>query len=217
MIRVQIAGVSTLEEALFAARAGADALGFTLRLPHGPHDGLGDEGAARIVAALPPFVTPVAISYPKTAAEAIDLVRVIGARAIQFHGDIELDEVARFAEEEPWVTRVKSVSVTGEDAIKEASEWACHVDALILDTYDPATGRRGATGQTHDWRISREIVRRIPVPVILAGGLTPQNVAEAIRTVGPWGVDVHTGIENRDGTRNIKSIEWFIHNAKMPI
>ncbi len=78
-----------------------------------------------------------------------------------------------------------------------------HVDAIILDTYDPETGRGGATGKTHDWDLSRAIVEAVAAPVILAGGLTPANVAEAVRRVRPWGVDVHTGVEEPDGTRSL--------------
>jgi len=98
------------------------------------------------------------------------------------------------------------VHVTGPEALAQARALERRVDALILDTYDPMTGRHGATGQTHDWSISRQIVAQIRTPVILAGGLTPDNVAEAIRTVRPWAVDVHTGVEDADGTRNLGAL-----------
>ena len=75
-------------------------------------------------------------------------------------------------------------------------------------------GRRGATGKTHDWRISRAVVEAVRVPVILAGGLNPDNVAEAVRAVRPWAVDVHTGVENADGSRSLSLARAFVANAK---
>jgi phosphoribosylanthranilate isomerase len=85
---------------------------------------------------------------------------------------------------------------------------------LILDTYDPVTGRHGATGKTHDWSLSRQIVLQSRRPVILAGGLTEANVGDAIRAVRPWAVDVHTGVEDADGTRNFDKLRSFIARAK---
>ena len=98
--------------------------------------------------------------------------------------------------------------------LDQARILARRVDALILDTYDPESGKGGATGKTHDWQISRAIVDAVAVPVILAGGLTPDNVEAAIAQVQPWGVDVHTGIEDPDGSRNLEKIRSFIRRSK---
>jgi phosphoribosylanthranilate isomerase len=112
---------------------------------------------------------------------------------------------------------IRAVHVTGREALAQARSLERHVDALILDTYDPDTGRHGATGKTHDWTISREIIAASRVPVILAGGLTPNNVADAIRQVRPWGVDVHTGVEDADGRRDFAKLRTFIERAKATI
>jgi phosphoribosylanthranilate isomerase len=104
--------------------------------------------------------------------------------------------------------------VTGLEAVARARVLERRADALILDTYDAQTGRGGATGRTHDWTISRQIVDSVRLPVILAGGLTPDNVAEAIAHVRPWGVDVHTGVEGSGGKRDVAKIQAFIANAK---
>jgi phosphoribosylanthranilate isomerase len=109
---------------------------------------------------------------------------------------------------------ILAVNVTGPEAMGLAAERAKHADALILDTYDPVTGRHGATGKTHDWAVSRRVVEVVNVPVILAGGLTPENVAEAIRTVRPWGVDVHTGVERPDGSTDHERVRAFVSAAK---
>lgn len=212
--RVQIAGVSSFEEAAHIEACGGDAVGLTVRLPSGVHDGLTEEKARAIVAALPPFISSVAITYVDDARAAIDLCRYLGVGVLQLHGafperDIELVRVAL-----PHLKIIRAVCVTGAESVVEAQRLARRADALILDTYDPATGRRGATGMVHDWDVSRRIVETVARPVILAGGLTPENVAEAVRRVGPWGVDVHSGVEHEDGARSFARIRRFIAAAK---
>jgi phosphoribosylanthranilate isomerase len=214
MIRVQIAGVSSLEEALACERAGADALGFTVRLPTGVHDGLTEAKARGIIAALPPFVSSVAITYVDNAREAVDLCRFLGAGVLQLHGEFPAPELALVRAGLPHLKLIRAVHVTGPEAAAKVRSLERHVDAIILDTYDAASGRGGATGKTHDWSISRQIVARSRVPIILAGGLTAENVAAAIRTVRPWAVDVHTGVEDADGRRSFDEIRAFIAAAK---
>jgi phosphoribosylanthranilate isomerase len=213
-VRVQIAGVSSLEEALAAAEAGADALGFTLRLPTGVHDGLTEPKARDLIARLPPFVSSVAITYVSTARDAVELCRYLGVTTLQLHGEFPLGELRLIRAALPHLKLIRAVHVTGPESLSRARALARHVDALILDTYDPATGRGGATGKTHDWTISRQIVAGVQVPVILAGGLTPDNVVAAIQAVSPWAVDVHTGIEDADGTRNLTKLRSFVTRAK---
>jgi phosphoribosylanthranilate isomerase len=212
--RVQIAGVSSLDEALAAEQAGADALGFTVRLPTGVHDGLTEAVARGIVAALPPFIATVAITYVDTAREAVDLCRYLGVSALQLHGPFPTQELPLIRAALPHLKLIRAVHVTGPEAIAQARALERRVDALILDTYDAASGRHGATGQTHDWTISRQIVAQVRAPVILAGGLTPDNVAAAIDVVRPWAVDVHSGVEDADGTRNLARLRLFIERAK---
>ena len=213
-VRVQIAGVSTLDEALVTEQAGADALGFTLRVPGGVHDGLTEVLARDIIAHLPPFIVSVAITYVPTVREAVDLCRYLGVMTLQLHGEFPTGELRLIRAALPHLKIIRAVHVTGPEAVAAARALERHVDALILDTYDPVTGRHGATGKTHDWTISRELVASVRVPVILAGGLKPENVVEAIRTVAPSGVDVHTGVENADGSRNLDKVRAFIARAK---
>lgn len=213
-MKVQIAGVSSLEEALECERAGADAIGFTVRLPHGVHDGLTEDKARGIISALPPFIATVAITYVDNAREAVELCRFLGVSTLQLHGDFPTREIPLVRAGLPHIRIIRGMNVVGPDSIDRARDVARRVDAVILDTFDPETGRRGATGKTHDWTVSREIVARSRVPVILAGGLTPENVAAAIDAVGPWGVDVHTGVEDDCGRRNYEKIRAFVANAK---
>jgi phosphoribosylanthranilate isomerase len=102
----------------------------------------------------------------------------------------------------------------GQPAEAELHAASPHVDAFILDTYDPATGASGATGKTHDWAVSRRLVAISPRPVLLAGGLHPANVAQAIRTVRPAGVDAHTGVEGADGRKDPDRVRAFLAAAR---
>lgn len=212
--RVQVAGVSSLEEATYLVEHGVDALGFTLRLPSGVHDGLTEELARRIIAALPPFVGRVLITYIDNPGEAIDLCRFLGVDCLQLHGPFPEREIDRIRVALPHLKVLRAVHVVDASAVDEARRLARRVDALILDTYDPQSGRHGATGKVHDWELSRQIVAAVQRPVILAGGLTSDNVRHAIATVHPWAVDVHTGVENADGTRSFARMRQFLAAVK---
>jgi phosphoribosylanthranilate isomerase len=214
VVRVQIAGISTLDDARAVERAGADAIGFTLALPGGPHNGLDERRARAIIRALPPLITPVLITYETRAATVVPLCRYLGVSTVQLHARPDPREIAAIRAALPGVKVILAVHVTGEEAVAEALALAPHADALILDTYDPVTGRRGATGRTHDWSISRRIVERVAVPVMLAGGLTPDNVADAIRRVRPWAVDTHTGVERPDGSTDHERVRAFVRAAR---
>jgi phosphoribosylanthranilate isomerase len=187
-----------------------DDLGFTVRLPSGIHDGLTEAVARGIVAALPPFITSVAITYVACARDAVDVCRGLGVGALQLHGEFPNGELPLVRAALPHLKIIRALHVTGPEAVAKARALERHADALILDTYDAATKRGGATGKTHDWTLSRQIAAAARVPVILAGGLTPDNVAEAMRIVRPWGVDVHTGVEDADGRRNPDKMRDFI-------
>jgi phosphoribosylanthranilate isomerase len=128
-----------------------------------------------------------------------------------------LDELQRLRSLRPDLAIIKSL-VIGRygrgDLIETVATMGPHVDAFITDTFDPVTGASGATGKTHDWSISREIIEASQQPVILAGGLTPLNIKDAIREVRPAGVDVHTGVEDASGRKDPALIETFLAEAK---
>jgi phosphoribosylanthranilate isomerase len=206
--------VCSLEEALFCREVGVQALGFTLELPSGIHDGLTNERARSIIRQLPRDVMPVLITYLDTAADAARLVEWLAVPAIQFHGEITDDEVRLFRRRCPAVRTIGRITVSGPDALEKTSRFEQPLwDAVILDSFDPTSGAVGATGLTHNWSLSARIVRRSRVPVILAGGLNHENVAEAIAIVRPQGVDAHSGVEDQDGSRNFGKIEAFAKAA----
>lgn len=209
-MKIQIAGLSTVEDVAFAFSAGVDAVGFTVGLPDGPHDGLTEEKVGAIVDGLPPFAATVTITYERTLDGLLRMLRICRTPVLQAHGLHDPDTILRLREEMPHLKVIKSISVTDEtSALGEVVVWERLADCLILDSVDPVSGRLGATGLVHDWTISREIVERSPLPVILAGGLTPENVADAIEAVRPWGVDVHTGVEI-DGRFSRELVDRFV-------
>ncbi len=212
--RVQVAGVSSLQEALFCPTVGVEALGFTLELPTGPHDGLTRAKAREIVLELPLRVHTVIITYVGTANEAHDLLTEVPAAAVQFHGGISEMELRKFRQLCAGIKTIGRVTVADESALNEAKSLEAPLwDAIILDSYDPITGKIGATGIAHDWSISARIVRESSLPVLLAGGLNPENVAHAVAMVRPSGVDAHSGLEDPDGKRSFTKIEAFSRAA----
>jgi phosphoribosylanthranilate isomerase len=208
LTKVKICGVQTVEDARKCVEEGTDAVGMLLapsprRITAGR--------AAEIVASLPPFVTPVVVLMPASAEEAIGVARTVNPGAIQLQGDEPPEMLVRIKAELPNVKLIKAVHVGGGDEIGRAREYGRVADAILLDTMSPA---RGGSGKTHDWGLSRDIVRSVSTPVVLAGGLTPANVADAIRAVGPFAVDVSSGVEGEGRVKDITLIKKFISNAR---
>lgn len=212
---VQAAGIIDEEEARLLMRCGVKYLGFPLRLGYHKED-LTEEYAAQIIKSLPPPFFGVLITYLDTAADIVDFCRYTGASIVQLHGDISREELIKVKELNSGLSVIKSLVVTGsnsEELTMLIKATHPYVDAYITDTFDPDTGAMGATGKTHDWQVSRNLVLTSPRPVILAGGLNPDNVKEAILQVKPAGVDVHTGIENSSGRKDFDLVRKFVEEA----
>lgn len=213
---IQVAGIIDQQEADLVKQCGVRFLGFPLRLPVNKED-LTEDEAAQIIKTFDEHTHSVIISYSSSASEAIELCDKLGSKIIQLHGQINLNEIKKFKELKPDVTVIKSL-VIGENTIKKLesiiTEYNQDIDAFITDTFDPDTGASGATGKTHDWKISKKFVELSPKPVILAGGLNPENVYEAIIQVKPAGVDVHTGVENSTGRKDKTLLNKFVDEAK---
>jgi len=212
---IQIAGVIDAAEAQMLQQCGVHYLGFPLRLPVHRED-LTEEKAAAIIKSLAPAVFGVLITYLDEAGEIVAFCHALGARIVQLHGDIQRAELKRLKTLDPNLTVIKSLVVgLRDDQALEAmvSELSPFVDAFITDTFDPKTGASGATGKTHDWRVSRCLVELADRPVILAGGLTPENVKRAILEVRPAGVDSHTGVEDSSGRKNREKVQKFLSEA----
>jgi phosphoribosylanthranilate isomerase len=211
--RVKICGITSLAEARLAERLGAHAIGMLVGQVHASGDFIDPAEADRIARSLPPFVSPVLVTHVDEPETLMRLAAGVACPVLQLHSDLEpaaLGELrARLAPRKI----VGKVSVEDEGALDRARAIAPFVDAIVLDSRDRTSARVGGTGQVHDWTISARIVASVDLPIILAGGLKPENVAEAIRVVRPWGVDVHSGVEAGDGRKDEDRMRRFIATA----
>ncbi len=212
---IQVAGVIDRKEAEMLLAEGVMWLGFPLRLAVHRED-LDETEAAAIIRDLPLGAHGVLITYLDRAADIVSLCDRLGSDAVQIHGDIPTPELARLRQLRPKWFLFKSL-VLGRHPLSRLfgllDEFSDLVDAFITDTFDPETGACGATGKTHDWSLSQALVEASPRPVILAGGLHPGNVAEAIIRVRPAGVDAHTGLENSTGRKDRDRVRRFVEEA----
>lgn len=207
-MRVKICGMRRVDDALAAVAAGADAVGCLVALDYAAVDRVEAAAARAIFAALPPFVARVLVTHRTALADVVGLMRETAATVAQLQGDFPLVAISALREALPYASIVKSVHVTGEGTVTAALAAARVADAILLDT--KTRGRIGGTGKTHDWSISAKIVASSPNPVILAGGLTPDNVAAAIAKVRPYAVDVNSGTRGTDGWKDHAKVRAFI-------
>lgn len=213
---IQVAGVCSEAEALLLADCGVTHVGLPLRLAvHQPD--VGDEEARAIVAALAGRAQAVLITYLEDAAETLALCRHLGVSGLQLHGNMPLSQVAALRAAAPELLLIKSLVIGAApeaEILASAQAHAPYVDAFLTDTFDPTTGATGATGKAHDWAVSERLARALPRPLILAGGLNADNVAEAIAAVRPAGVDAHTGLEDAQGRKDETLVRRFVAEAR---
>ena len=210
-MRIKFCGTTSLADIQCGIDAGCDALGFIMGVRYQSSDFVTPEDAARLIQKLPPFIEPVAVTHLRETEDLIQIVRDSHCTTLQIQDTIEPTEIGLIRDALPYIKIIKAIHVTDESAIEAGKLYEPHADALLLDSRTPE--KIGGTGIPHDWRISAKIVAGSSIPVILAGGLTPENVYEAIRQVRPYGVDVHTGIK-RGGIRNPERTRAFAREAR---
>ncbi|WP_205523963.1 phosphoribosylanthranilate isomerase [Oceanomicrobium pacificus] len=193
MTRVKICCIGSLGEAQAAARAGADAIGLVAAMPSGPGP-IPEPLIADIIAATPPTVMTVLLSAETNSASLLDQVKRMQPKAIQLVDPAAAAAVPDLRAAAPTLRIIEVLHVTGPESLVDAER--SQADMLLLDSGAPdaAVPELGGTGRVHDWSVSAEIVRRADRPVWLAGGLTPDNVTDALRTVRPYGVDICSGL-----------------------
>lgn len=215
---VQIYAIKTIEEARMCIDAGVDRFGVVV----GENAKTPDEtnyAQTRVIFDSTPTPYPrMALTVETDLVPIEEMVRETGAEILHLSGDInELPPsgVAELRGRLPGIKIVQAIPVSSPKSVDQALEYEGVCDVIFLDTKDPSVDVIGATGSTHDWTISRKIVERVNKPVILAGGLSPENVADAIRTVRPWGVDSNT-YTNLPGTwlKDADRIQRFVNAAK---
>jgi len=201
MVKVKICCISSHEEAALALRAGADALGLVGHMPSGPGV-VADEIARDIARAVPRHIDTFLLSSETKAADIIDHVRYCETNTVQIVQHIDPQEYKMIRAKLPAIKLVQVIHIEDESALDLIEIYAPFIDAYLLDSGRPSLGEGalelGGTGRTHDWNISAAFVKRAPKPVYLAGGLMPDNVQSAIKTVKPYGVDLCSGIRTDD-------------------
>jgi phosphoribosylanthranilate isomerase len=202
MVTVKICGVRRVVDALVAIKAGADEIGLLVGQRHASTDFVTEETAAEIVSVCVSMgrVTPVLVTHlSEMPPEGLAWLKKQNA-GIPGSGDYRLR---------------KSWHVQGPESLGYGEAYRGVADAFLLDTANAATGQVGGTGKVHDWSLSAEIVRRFAgTPVIVAGGLTPENVSAAARQIRPAGVDVNSGTKGADGFKDAVRVRAFVRAAK---
>lgn len=207
MTRVKICGHTLEEDVAASVDAGADAIGVISGVPVDSPRAVDAERAAELLASVPPCVTGVLVTMPETPGEAIDLVERTRPDVLQVHGRFSTADLETVREA---ISRpvIKSVDANDPQEIRAVDTVA---DALLVDSTD-ASGA-GGTGEVHDWERTGELVGELDSPVIVAGGLTPENVAEAVDITAAFGVDVASGVESEGGVKDHGSVGRFIRQA----
>lgn len=197
--RIKVCCIAGAEEARLAISLGADALGLVGAMPSGPGI-ISDEQARQIATAVPPPVFTFLLSSETEAGSIADHVRQVGASAVQIVNHIDPAQSERLVTLLPDVRRIQVIHVEDDKSVDLAGLYEPFCNALLLDSGKPTakTPQLGGTGRVHDWRLSRKIVEVSRLPVFLAGGLNPGNVADAIAAVRPYGLDICSGVRTND-------------------
>ncbi len=217
MITVKICGVRRVVDALAAINAGADEIGLLVGQRHTSGDFISSETAAEIAAACASMdgVTPVLVTHVTDPAEVHALARRIGVSAIQVHSEMPPEGLVWLKARDAGYRLRKSWHVTGSESLGYGEAYRGAADAFLLDSANAATGQVGGTGKTHDWGLSAEIVRRFAgTPLIVAGGLNPENVAAAVGRIRPAGVDANSSTKGPDGFKDVGRMRAFVRAAK---
>jgi phosphoribosylanthranilate isomerase len=212
--RIKICCIASIEEAWMAIDAGANAIGLVSAMPSGPGP-IREDLIAEIAAIVPPGVSSFLLTCLQDAASIIDQQRRLGVNTIQICDRLTSGSYQQIREALPGISLVQVIHVTGPESVDEAIALAPHVNAILLDSGNQSLAIKelGGTGRTHDWSLSRKIREAIEVPLILAGGLNPGNVAAAIREVQPFGIDVCSGLRT-DGALDPEKLVAFFESSR---
>ena len=212
--RVKICCISSVEEAWMAIACGASALGLVSDMPSGP--GVISEDLIREIASvIPPSVSTFLLTCKQDVPSIIEQQRRAGVNTVQICDRLETGSYKELRDALPGISIVQVIHVTGLESVEEAVAVAPHVNGILLDSGNQSLSVKelGGTGRTHDWSLSRKIREAANVPIFLAGGLKPTNINEAIRQVGPFGVDVCNGVRS-DGKLDEAKLSDFFRNIE---
>jgi phosphoribosylanthranilate isomerase len=207
--RIKICCIGSVAEATLAIECGASALGLVSNMPSGPGV-ISDDQIAEIAATVPPSIGTFLLTSRQRVNDIIEQQRFCRTNTIQLCDHLTHGTHRDLKDALPGISVVQVVHVTGPESVEEATGVAPHVDAILLDSGNQrlAVKQLGGTGRTHDWTLSRTIRERVGVPLFLAGGLTPDNVSQAIDEVGPFGLDLCSGVRT-DGKLDAAKLRRF--------
>lgn len=211
--RVKICCISSLEEAKIAIDCGAHALGLVANMPSGP--GVIPENLiAQIARYIPPPVTSVLLTSHRSCDDVVTQHNNCRTNAIQICDEIQIGNYNDLREALPGISLIQVIHVSGSESIVQAKNVAPFLDAILLDSGSKSANKieLGGTGRQHDWSVSAQICRQVDIPVFLAGGLNPDNVKTAIKTVQPFAVDVCSGVRTNNRLDEQK-VSAFIQNV----
>lgn len=215
MITVKICGITNAEDARMAVACGADAIGVLVGQRHPSPDFVSSDDAQAILASLPSSVAGTLVTHEEEPARVAELISIVRPGAVQIHSEMRPSDCAALKQQFGTIRIIKSYHVTGPESLDYGASYDDVVDAFLLDSRNAATGQVGGTGLVHDWSLSATIVQRYRLPVVLAGGLTPENVATAIAQVRPFGVDVNSGVKAAVSRRkDVDKMREFVRRAK---
>jgi phosphoribosylanthranilate isomerase len=216
-MRIKICGIRNDSDLKAALSASPDAVGFLVGQVHPSPDFILACTARRLAKSLPPFVQPWLVTHLSAPEEVLDLAEAAAIHNIQLHGESTPEEVSAIRDALPPCARlVRAVHPEPQDAFYQYAEFVPFIDAFLIDTLNPKTGQVGGTGLTGNWVRAARFVQESPLPVILAGGLTPANVARAIERVRPYAVDVNTGVKSSaDRTESAPLCRAFVKAARL--
>jgi phosphoribosylanthranilate isomerase len=239
--RVKICGIRSPEDIELAALSGADAVGFITEVPVESPRKLASEMAASLVSKVPGYLDSVLVIMPENSARALELIEKVSPDVVQIHSMLSLPEL-EILREKTDIPIIKTLSLPAQEETEKIPEKGAEknainaeksteesilifdlqeqvrqleeadvVDSILLDT--GKAGKPGGTGCVHDWALSRRIVRETRLPLILAGGLKPENVQEAIKVVSPYAVDTASGVET-SGRKDVVKVKKFIEEVR---
>lgn len=209
-VKIKICGITQEKDLKMAGTLGADAIGIIVGVPSSPRN-ISITQAQALLAHSPSNLTSILVTVPKSVTELHQLYQQVQPDAIQIHGD-DLPNTLQIRQHIPSSPIIKAIDVTQETASRIRQQIQGY-NAVLLDSHQE--GQYGGTGQTHDWTLSQRLKQLIqPTCVLLAGGLTPENVQTAIRVVEPYAVDVSTGVESKPGIKDTEKMRAFIANVK---
>jgi len=212
--RLKVCCIANTDEAGLAIRYGANAVGLVSAMPSGPGV-IPDDRIEEIAKRIPPEVSSFLLTSHRKIEAIVEQQQRFGVDTIQLCDGLPPEDLLELRSAMPGVSIVQVIHVAGDEAFDQARTAARAAHALLLDSGDPskAVKELGGTGRTHDWDLSRKIRDEVEVPVWLAGGLTPDNVGEAVRRVRPFGVDVCSGLRT-EGRLDEEKLIRFVRNLE---